>query len=67
MFTKKFKITNLHCESCVKLSTEALKELDGVKDVFVDLKSGEVNLIAENEIAMQDIVNKLKEVDKTVE
>ena len=49
------------------MSTEALKELDGVKDVSVDLKSGEVNLIAENEIAMQDIVNKLKEVDKTVE
>ena len=67
MFTKKFKIPNLHCESCVNLSAEVLKEIDGVKDVTVDLKPGEVNLTADKEIVWPNIFNKLNEVGKTAQ
>lgn len=65
MYTTKFKITNLTCGACVKLSTMALKKIHGVTDVNVDLKTGETELTAEHEIAWGDITEALKEVEKT--
>ena len=64
MFHKEFRITNLTCEACVKLSTMSLKGIDGVTDATVDLKSGHAVLVAQREISSEEIRASLKEVDK---
>lgn len=66
MYSTKFKITNLDCEACVKLSTMALKSIDGVISVKIDLKSGETELNADHEITWDKIVEALKNVDKKI-
>lgn len=64
MTTLKFKITNLTCSACVKLSTMALEDIGGVTQAMVDLATGQVELIAEREIAWDEITNALKGVGK---
>lgn len=67
MFQTKFRITNLNCEACVKVSKMELGDVPGVKDVSIDLKTGIVNLEAEREIAWSEIESVLKSVEKTAE
>ena len=64
MYTTKFKITNLDCEACIKLSIRVLKKIHGVIGVKVDLKSGEAELITEHEIAWDQIFSALQSVGK---
>jgi len=59
-----FKITNLHCGACVKISTMALKKIAGVKNVKVE-ENGAAEIEAEKEIAPEEIKKVLAEVDKT--
>ena len=37
----KVKIKGMSCQHCVMAVTKALKEIEGVRDVTVDLESGE--------------------------
>lgn len=60
----KFKITNLDCEACIKLSEMALKGIDGVTNASVDLKSGIVEIESAKEISWDKIVEALKTVNK---
>lgn len=65
METQKFKITNLTCEACIKLSTMALKKIPGVFEAIVDLKTGNAEIKSDRTIAWEEIVTALKTVDKT--
>ena len=60
----KFKITNLACPACVKLSTAALEEIAGVTKATVDLTSGAVEVMANREVGWEEITAALKTVDK---
>lgn len=60
----KFKITDLNCEACVKLSEEALRSIPGVSRVEVDLKSGLAEVAATREIDWEEIAGSLMAIDK---
>lgn len=62
-----FKIVNLDCPACIKLSTSALKSLSGVQDVKIDLKTGDTQVVSENELNWEDIKSSLAQVDKIAE
>ena len=60
----KFKITNIDCPACVKLSSMALGKITGVQNSDIDLKSGLVELTADRDIAWEEITAALKTVNK---
>ncbi|HAU66164.1 TPA: cation-transporting ATPase [Candidatus Uhrbacteria bacterium] len=55
-----FKITNLTCEACIKVSTKTLQTLPGVKSVSVDLQTGSTHITSEEPINPDDVANALK-------
>lgn len=59
-----FKITNMTCEACVKLSKMALGKIPGVQSAEVDLKSGLAEIKADREISWDEIVAALEKFDK---
>lgn len=61
----KFKINNLTCEACVKLSKMALNSLPGVKKIEID-KDGVTTLETEQHINFADIKEALEKVDKKI-
>jgi copper chaperone CopZ len=67
MYTKKFKITDLTCEACVKLSLGALKEINGVISAEVDLKTGFSQVESNKEISFEEILKALDSVEKHAE
>lgn len=67
MIKNNFKITNLDCEACIKLSTMALKSLPGVQTVKIDLKTGMTEVESDEELNLEDIQKSLAEVDKIAE
>jgi len=67
MIKNNFKITNLDCEACIKLSTMALSKLPGVKTVKIDLKTGLTEVLSDQELSWDDIKSSLAEVNKIVE
>lgn len=67
MFKNNFKITNLDCEACIKLSMMVLKKLPGVQTVNIDLKTGLTEVESEQELNWDDIKNSLATVDKNAE
>ncbi len=64
MINIKFRITNLTCDACVKLSVKALKKILGVSDVKIDQTTGSVDLSSDREISWEEIIGALKSVDK---
>ncbi len=58
-----FKITNIDCEACVKLSNSALKNLSGVTNVQIE-KSGIGSVESDRDIAWEEIESALAQVDK---
>ena len=64
MYNLNFKITDLNCDACVKLSLSALKRIEGITSVKIDQKSGSAEILAEKNIAWDDIVNALAFVNK---
>ena len=65
MANQKFRITNLDCAACIKLSTMALKKISGVGNVTIDLDSGTTEITSDHEVSWPEIVGALKTVDKT--
>lgn len=61
---KIFKIKDITCGVCVKLSAMALKKIPGVKNVEVD-SNGSAAVEADKEITNEEITNALAKVDKT--
>ena len=59
-----FRITNLTCEACIKLSTMALKNIPGVSDVNIDLGSGRSQLQSSDITTWDQITVALQSVGK---
>ena len=66
MFTQKFKITNVDCPACIKLSKNALEDIAGVENLEIS-DDGVVNLAANREIDWEEIASALKAVGKSAE
>ena len=49
------KIEGMGCEHCVKAVTEALRGLQGVRDVKVDLANGQASLEHDQELHMDSV------------
>ncbi len=64
MEIQKFKITNLTCHACIKLSTMALKKISGVNEATVDLATGNAEIKSDRIVDWEEIVAALKVVDK---
>ncbi len=66
MHTHTFKITNLTCGACVKLSESVLSKIDGVVSVAIDLSTGLGQLQSARVITKDEMSNALKSVSKEV-
>ena len=55
-----WQITGMHCEGCRSAVIQALKSLDGVRGVHVDLATGKATLTAEQKIAPEKIIQVVK-------
>lgn len=64
MSTINFKITNLTCEACVRLSTMALKTIPGVSDINIDLKLGNASLKSSQDTSWDQVSSALQSVEK---
>ncbi|AMM41638.1 mercury transporter [Candidatus Desulfofervidus auxilii] len=63
----KIKVTGMSCEHCVKRVIKAIESIAGIKDVQVDLKSGEATFDKPETVSMEEIVKAIKEVGYGVE
>jgi copper chaperone CopZ len=66
MNTLKFKLQGMHCESCVKISKMNLSDINGVKEVELDLASGEGKLTSDREIALSEVEAAMKDTEYKV-
>ena len=55
MTTTYFTLQNLSCASCVKLCTMKFKKLPGVDDVAIDLETGAASVVADREVALDEL------------
>ena len=55
MISSNFKLTGLHCESCVKIITKKLLGILGVKEANVTL-AGDASVTSDREITKQEVV-----------
>ena len=57
------KVEGMTCQHCVQTITEALKKIQGLDSVAVDLDKKEVDVkFDENETSLQEITGKIVEV-----
>lgn len=61
----KFKINNITCDACIKLSKGALKRLPGVKNIEIG-KDGLTTLETDRAISFADIKETLEKVEKNI-
>ena len=64
MIIQNFKITNLTCDACVKLSTKALKSIPGIDKIIINQANGLVEIESSQEIAWDKIYSALHLVGK---
>jgi len=62
---KIFKVPDMTCQHCVKTLEEALKKLDGVKDVRISLKKKEVEV--EAEVSEAEIISAIEKAGYSVD
>ncbi|KKQ27238.1 MAG: hypothetical protein US42_C0012G0009 [Candidatus Magasanikbacteria bacterium GW2011_GWC2_37_14] len=60
-----FKITNITCGACIKLSKSALGSLPGVKRIEIN-SDGLTTLESDTDISMAEIKETLEKVDKKI-
>ncbi|KKR19795.1 MAG: Heavy metal transport/detoxification protein [Parcubacteria group bacterium GW2011_GWE2_39_37] len=61
-----FKLQGLHCEACVKMATLKFKKIDGVKEVKIDLTSGDAEINTETPIEIEKFKLALTDTDYTI-
>jgi copper chaperone CopZ len=66
MPTINFRLSGLHCGSCITLATMTLEELPGVIDVKLSGLDGLVELKAEREIPLDEIQTAFEGTEYTV-
>ena len=67
MYTQSFRITNITCEACIKLSTQSLQALPHVSSVSIEATTGKTLVQSTEPVLWEEIVKELAEVGKTVE
>lgn len=50
-----FKLNNLHCEACLKMSKMKLSKIPGVLEVNIEGLDGNAEILAEREIKFEEI------------
>lgn len=56
MYELNFRITNLTCDACIKMTTMSLRRLSSsVTEATVDLETGETHLVSEEKISPEQI------------
>lgn len=45
----------MHCEACTKLSAKRIKSIDGVTDATVDLSNRTATIIADRQLAVEEV------------
>ena len=58
---KTIKIKGMSCRHCVRAVTEALKEIEGVKNVSVDLAAGEAAFEETKPVDIEVLRERIKE------
>jgi len=61
-----FKITDITCNACLKISSLALKKIPGVRNVEIS-STGAATIEADKEISRDEIKKALASVDKTAD
>lgn len=64
--TATYRVDGMTCEHCVASVTEEVSELDGVRDVSVDLGSGEVTVTGTRALARDDVAAAVTEAGYTL-
>ena len=59
----KIKVTGMGCAHCVMKVTKAIESIAGIRDVKVDLKSGETTFDKPNTVNMEDILKAIERLD----
>ena len=54
-------VSGMTCGHCVKSVTEELSKIAGVKEVKVDLDSGNVDITSDSELAQADLTEAIQE------
>jgi copper chaperone len=57
---KTIKIKGMSCNHCVMAVTRVLRDIDGIRNVKVDLKSGEATFDEIEPVDMEDITKRIK-------
>ncbi|TDX52504.1 heavy-metal-associated domain-containing protein [Orenia marismortui] len=61
MKEEKIEVKGMFCEKCQKAVESAVKSLDGVKEVKVDLKAGEVDVkFDQEEVELTEIEDEIR-------
>lgn len=55
-----FRITNLTCDACIKVSMMTLRKLPGVTEATVDLSTGAGHIISNEPITQSDVTTALE-------
>jgi copper chaperone len=53
--TREYLVSGMHCDHCVSSVTEEVSAVSGVTDVKVDLGSGQLIVISDAEIPVENI------------
>jgi len=56
-----FKVEGMGCQHCVDAISGALKGLEGVREVLVDLEKGQVDVTYEGEVEEATLVKAIEE------
>jgi copper chaperone CopZ len=61
-----FKLTGLTCEACVKLASRRLQKIQGVREVQIDLKSGETRVSSDNQLDLGVLAESLADTNYSI-
>jgi copper ion binding protein len=61
MSTSTYTVTGMTCGHCVASVTEEISEIDGVREVAVDLSSGLVTVTSDRPVAPADVRSAVEE------
>jgi len=59
-------VDGMHCQKCIARITEALKSVDGVKRISIDLDSKAVSVISKTEIPLDTLKSVIEKLGFTV-
>lgn len=64
--TTRFRITTLHCDSCVKFCTLKFKKVAGITSVTIDLATGDASVESDQPVSLEQLQRALDGTDYTV-